>query len=191
MRTLRFLLLFGVIAYGAVKAEAVGIDDAKISIFFSQCDNCSSVIVKALDDAKSSVRILAYSFTSARIAKAVVDAQKRGISVEVILDKTQKTSNYSVADFLANQEVATRIDTGFSKAHNKIMIIDDKTVITGSFNFTSSAESKNAENLLIIESTKLAKEYLENYSKLRKTSEGYVARGIKQPFPETDKDDAK
>jgi len=59
-----------------------------------------------------------------------------------------------------------------------IVVIDEKIVITGSFNFTSSAESKNAENLLIIESPALAAKYLENYQKLRRTSEVYKGKTV-------------
>ena len=56
------------------------------------------------------------------------------------------------------------------------MIIDQETVITGSFNFTRAAEDNNAENLLIIRSKKLAREYLESWEKHRAQSEGYMGR---------------
>jgi phosphatidylserine/phosphatidylglycerophosphate/cardiolipin synthase-like enzyme len=101
--------------------------------------------------------VQAYSFTSTPIAKALLEAHKRGVDVEVILDKSQKTHNYSSATFLANSNIPTFIDSIHAIAHNKIMIIDGKIVITGSFNFTKSAESKNAENLLILQSPELAK----------------------------------
>src|SRR5215475_14190405 len=91
-----------------------------------------------------------YSFTSAPIAKALLDAHKRGVQVQVILDKSQRTEKYSSADFLANQGVPTMIDAEHAIAHNKVMIIDGKTVLTGSFTFTKAAQTQNAENLLII-----------------------------------------
>ena len=74
--------------------------EPQIEVFFSPHGGCTDAIVNALDKAKTSVLVQAYSFTSAPIAKAVVDAHKRGVKVNVILDKSQKTAAYSSADFL-------------------------------------------------------------------------------------------
>src|SRR5664280_2357205 len=124
---------------------------------------CTDAIVAELDKAKSTVLVQAYSFTSAPIAKAIVEAHKRGVKVQVILDKSQRTEKYSSADFVAHAGIPTFIDEQHKIAHNKIMVIDDQTVITGSFNFTKSAEESNAENLLVIESKELARTYRENW----------------------------
>jgi phosphatidylserine/phosphatidylglycerophosphate/cardiolipin synthase-like enzyme len=67
--------------------------------------------------------------------------------VQVILDKSQRTEKYSSADFLANQRVPTLIDANHAISHNKVMVLDGETVITGSFNFTKAAQEKNAENV--------------------------------------------
>ena len=77
-------------------------------------------------------------------------AHKRGIKVEVILDRSQRTQKYSSAAFLYNVGIPVKIDAQHAIAHNKVMVIDGETVITGSFNFTKAAEERNAENLLII-----------------------------------------
>ncbi|HOF77241.1 MAG TPA: phospholipase D-like domain-containing protein [Smithellaceae bacterium] len=79
---------------------------------------------------------------SAPIAAALVRAHKRGIDVRVILDKNQKKDGYSSATFLKNAGIPTFIDSAHAIAHNKVMIIDAETVITGSFNFTKAAEKK-------------------------------------------------
>ena len=84
------------------------------------------------------------------LAKALLEAKKRKVSVKILLDKSQLTQNYSSSTFFANQGFELRIDVKHRIYHNKVMIIDDTTVITGSFNFTKSAETRNAENLLII-----------------------------------------
>jgi phosphatidylserine/phosphatidylglycerophosphate/cardiolipin synthase-like enzyme len=89
-----------------------------------------------------------YSFTSPAIAKALADAKARGVNVEVILDKSQWTEKYSGATYLANHKIPVLIDDKHAIAHNKVMIIDGNTVITGSFNFTKAAEEKNAENVI-------------------------------------------
>lgn len=150
--------------------------EPQIEVFFSPNGGCTDAIVKALDQAKTSVLVQAYSFTSAPIAKAVVDAHKRGIQVKVILDKSQRTEKYSSADFLAHAGVPVSIDAKHEIAHNKVMVIDSNTVITGSFNFTKSAEEDNAENLLIIHSPELAAKYIENWKKHAEHSEKYIGR---------------
>ena len=66
----------------------------------------------------------AYSFTSAPIAKALVDAKRRGLDVAIILDKSQRTEKYSSADFLAHADIPTFIDAAHAIAHNKVMVID-------------------------------------------------------------------
>ena len=97
--------------------------------------------------------------------------------MEVLLDKSQKGNQYSSADFFANSGVLTKIDAQHALAHNKIMIIDGETVITGSFNFTKAAEEKNAENLLVIRDKKLAERYTKNWQEHAQHSEVYAGRG--------------
>ena len=106
----------------------------------------------------------AYGFTNTAIAKALLDASKRGVQVRVVLDKSQETEKYTSATFLANAGVPVRIDADFAIAHNKVMILDEETIITGSFNFTKAAEERNAENVLVIRGNKeLARLYLHNW----------------------------
>jgi phosphatidylserine/phosphatidylglycerophosphate/cardiolipin synthase-like enzyme len=127
-----------------------------VSVCFTPGGNCTDTIVQVLGDAKRTVLVQAYSFTSAPLAKALLDAHKRGVQVQVILDKSQRHEQYSSADFLANQGVPTMIDANHAIAHSKVIVIDGELVITGSFNFTKAAQEKNAENLLIIRDQALA-----------------------------------
>jgi phosphatidylserine/phosphatidylglycerophosphate/cardiolipin synthase-like enzyme len=92
-----------------------------------------------------------------------VSAHERGVKVEILLDKSHLTSQYTSAPFVAKAGIPVKIDSAHDIAHNKIMIIDGETVITGSFNFTKSAEDKNAENLLIIWDKALAEKYTKNW----------------------------
>ena len=131
-------------------------------------------VVENVGKSKSSILVQAYSFTSAPIAKALVDANKRGVKVQVILDKSQRTEKYSGADFLLHEGVPTWIDAKHAIAHNKIMVIDGHTILTGSFNFTKAAEESNAENLLVIEDPLLAKKYTANWQKHLEHSEPYT-----------------
>jgi phosphatidylserine/phosphatidylglycerophosphate/cardiolipin synthase-like enzyme len=126
-----------------------------------------------LSEAKTSVYVQAYSFTSAQIAQALIDAQKRRVHIEVILDKSNLSQRYSPDSFLKNKGVPTYIDSKHAIAHNQIMIIDVERVITGSFNFTKAADQHNAENLLVIKDKKIAEEYMLNWNLHRNHSVRY------------------
>jgi phosphatidylserine/phosphatidylglycerophosphate/cardiolipin synthase-like enzyme len=140
--------------------------------------NCTDQIITALHEAKRSVLVQVYSFTSAPIAKALLEAYKRRVRVEALLDKSHRNEKYSSADFLANQAVPTKIDANHAIAHNKVMIIDGETVITGWFNFTKAAQEKNAENVLIIRDKALAERYTQNWQTHAQHSQSYGGRGV-------------
>jgi phosphatidylserine/phosphatidylglycerophosphate/cardiolipin synthase-like enzyme len=117
--------------------------------------------------------VQAYSFTSAPIAKALLAAHTRGVQVHGILDQSQRTEEYSSADFLANQGVATMIDADHATAQNKVIVIDGELVITGSFNFTKAAQEKNAEHVLTIRDRALAARDAQNWDAHRQHSQPY------------------
>ena len=150
--------------------------DTSIQVYFSPDGGCTNAINKLIGQARQEILVQAYSFTSAPIAKALLEAHKRGVKVMVILDKSQKTQKYSSATFLKNSRIPTFIDDKHAIAHNKIMIIDRKIVITGSFNFTKAAEEKNAENVLILKNKELAGIYLRNWEQHREHSVKYSGK---------------
>jgi len=143
-------------------------------VCFTPGEDCTSLIVRELDAAGKSILVQAYSFTSAPIAKALVSAHGRGVDVRVILDKSQRSERYSSARFLVNAGIPTWIDDKVAIAHNKVMVIDGATVITGSFNFTKSAQERNAENLLILQDPELAAQYARNWESRRAKSVPYA-----------------
>ena len=147
-------------------------------VCFSPRGQCTDAIIKELNKAKNNVLVQAYSFTSVRIAKALVDAHKRGVKVGVILDKSRRNEKKSSVPFLSAGGIPVKIDTTRGIAHNKVMVIDGETVITGSFNFTKAAEEKNAENLLIIHDRKLAQKYVKNWQEHAQHSDVYVGSGV-------------
>ncbi|HEX4045647.1 MAG TPA: phospholipase D family protein [Gammaproteobacteria bacterium] len=143
---------------------------ATYQVCFTPGANCTQLIVTAIDQAKQAIYVQAYSFTSPAIAKALVNAKNRGVRVKVILDKSQyKKEKYSSSTYLANQGIPVWVDYRPHIAHNKVMIIDN-TLITGSFNFTKSAQERNAENVLIIKDKDLANQYLVNWYKRQQTT---------------------
>jgi phosphatidylserine/phosphatidylglycerophosphate/cardiolipin synthase-like enzyme len=161
---------------GGAPAQATGKGAPAWEVYFSPNGGCTEAVVKALGAAKTSVLVQAYSFTSAPIAKALVEVARRGVKVDVLLDKSQRTEKYSSADFVAHEGIPMKIDAAHAIAHNKVMVIDGTTVLTGSFNFTKAAEEHNAENLLVIQDPTLAEKYAANWKVHADHSEAYAGK---------------
>jgi phosphatidylserine/phosphatidylglycerophosphate/cardiolipin synthase-like enzyme len=138
-------------------------EEPSIEVYFSPRGGCIAAIVKHCLDAKTSIKVQAYGFSSPVIADALINAKKRGVAVSLILDRSNNTSKYSQAKHVSQSDIAVWIDSKHSIAHNKVMIIDDDQVITGSFNFSDNAENSNAENLVIICDKPTAKKYTDNW----------------------------
>lgn len=170
------VLVFLSIACSNTQAADLTLNNTPTQVYFSPNGGCTEAIVKEIGKAKQEILVQAYSFTSKDIAKALVDAHKRGVKTEIILDKSNRSKKYSAGDFTAHMGVKTYIDFAHSIAHNKVIIIDGETVITGSFNFTKAAEEHDAENLLILKNKDLAKQYVDNFSQHKRHSDVYGGR---------------
>ena len=131
-------------------ALAGDLTPARVAVYFSPNGGATAAVVHEVNTATHQILVQAYSFTSAPIAKALVEAHKRGVKVFTVLDKSNETEKYSAATFLVHAGIQTLIDDQHAIAHSKVMVIDSATILTGSFNFTKAAEEKNAENLLVI-----------------------------------------
>lgn len=180
MRVLLLAALSSTVIIGLVAAEPV--TGISAQVYFSPDGGCTAAIVAALDGAQSTIRVQAYSFTSTPIAKALAAAKARGIDVRVILDKSQRTERYSGADFIAHAGIPVLIDEKPAIAHSKVMIIDGEIVITGSFNFTSAAEARNVENVLVLRSSELAAAYTANWQARSALSVPYIPKDAR-PSP--------
>ena len=130
-------------------------------VYFSPEGGCTEAVVREIGKAKNEVLVQAYSFTSKPIFDALVAAHRRDVNVKAIFDKSDATGKESLAKTLAGTGIPCWLDQRHAIAHNKVMIVDQSTVITGSFNFTTAAEKHNAENLLILRDPKLAAKYTD------------------------------
>jgi hypothetical protein len=128
------------------------------------------LIVKAIDGAQKSILVLMYELTARDITTALVNAKRRGVAVSAIVDKRQDHT-YEI-DRLLTSGVTVLADTVRGPMHNKVMIVDGATVVTGSINYTSSAEHKNAENLLLIHDPALVAEYMQYWTVRQSTDRG-------------------
>ena len=174
-----FILSFLVLQISVVPGSASLIQSTGTTeVFFSPRGGATEAVVREISNAKQEILIQAYGFTSKPIAKAILDAKKRGVGIVAVLDKSNIKKNkdknrYTEATFLRNAGALVLIDSAHPIAHNKVIIIDRSTLITGSFNFTMAAE-KNAENLLVIKSNKpLIDKYFTNFDEHKAHSERY------------------
>jgi phosphatidylserine/phosphatidylglycerophosphate/cardiolipin synthase-like enzyme len=134
------------------------------AIHFSPKGGCQDAILKEIKAARREILVQAYSFTSEPLTFALIEAKKRGVHVEVVLDKSNEVEQHSDLHIFLEQGLPPLIDAHHPIAHNKVMIIDKKTLVTGSFNFTNQAELENAENLLILKGNPdLVQAYRQNY----------------------------
>lgn len=150
---------------------SINVAFASYRVCFTPGEDCTGLIVEVIDQAKKSIYVQAYSFTSTPIMRALLLAKRRGVDVQVILDKSHvKNKQYSAATFFTNNQIPLLIDYKPDIAHNKVMIIDKTTVITGSFNFTKAAQFRNAENVLVINDPGLAMKYWLNWQQRARES---------------------
>jgi phosphatidylserine/phosphatidylglycerophosphate/cardiolipin synthase-like enzyme len=144
---------------------------------FSPQGKCAGHIVREIDKAQKELLVAVYAFTSEDLARAVVQARKRGVSVQIVLDREFDAANErSQGKFLESQKIPLRRISGMKPAvpekdaglmHQKFSVIDRKTVLTGSYNWTRSADNSNDENLLLFRDAEpLAEEYRKVFFQL-------------------------
>ncbi|MGN6670388.1 MAG: phospholipase D family protein, partial [Candidatus Nucleicultricaceae bacterium] len=139
--------------------------DPVLGACFTPGQNCTALIVNAIGEAKQEICVQAYSFTSAPIAEALVRAHKNGVRVLVLVDKSQVKEKRSRVWMLKDAGIDVWVDVLPGIAHNKVMIIDQQMVLTGSFNWTNAAEYRNAENVVFIKEPQIVRYYKENWLK--------------------------
>jgi len=128
---------------------------AKTEVYFSLSDNPQKEIIKNINRAQASINIAMYIFTDREIALPLIKAQERGVKVRLYLDKDQVEYQYSQSRFLVQKGIKTRVSSNNYIMHNKFAIIDNRILLTGSYNWTFSANNRNDENLMVIDDPEL------------------------------------
>jgi len=154
-----------------VRAERL---PAEVSVCFVPGEPCGAEIVAAIGAARREVRVQAYGFSAAPILGALAAARARGVDVAVILDRSDLRHLCDHAGTLLDAGVPVFIDRVPGIAHNKVIVIDRRIVIGGSYNYTASAERRNAENVTFIDSEPVAARFLDNWARRRAAAETEV-----------------
>ena len=183
MKSLLFSAAIGVLSAGIGVPPAFGFtpstDDsttARVEAAFTPGDDIASLIVKRIGKAEHTVHMQAYLFTDRRLANALLAARKRGVAVQVIADATQQQAGgFPHLKALDRAGVKVFVNGTLAASHNKIVIVDGgretAAVITGSYNFTQAAQSKNAENVVVISGNRAVTDrFLHNFERHRAQS---------------------
>lgn len=133
-----------------VKVPAKG----EVEVAFSPNEGAEKLVIKVLDSAKSSIRLQAYSFTSAPVVSALLRAKKRGVDVAIVVDEKSNMADgnaksKSALSSLATAGVAVRTNGKYAILHDKLAIVDKAHVQSGSMNYSSSGQSRNSENVIV------------------------------------------
>ena len=167
------ILLFALLHSVAQAREISPAPQASYEALFTPGDAIDACLVEMIDGARSEVLVNAFTFTSRRIERALVKAHLRGVRVEILADRMQTFDlPGSAVPALARHGIAVWLDGNFAAAHNKVIVIDGAStqaaIATGSYNYTAAAQSRNAENVLIVRhDTALALQYRANFMRLR------------------------
>ena len=155
--------------------DPILIGSSEIELCFTPPSGCAAKIAKLISEAKESVYVQAYGFTSNQIVGQLIDAHNRGVEVRILLDESNLASKYSRIRQMTGNGIDVSIDKVPGIAHNKVIILDRQKVVTGSFNFTNSADTRNAENIIIVNDKEIAKRYLQNWF-FRKSSNAIAVK---------------
>lgn len=160
---MKFRLLMFTLALAATPAYS----SPAVNVGFSPSQSAMQSVLDVVKNAKNTLDVEAYSFTSKPIATALIDAHKRGVKVRVVADAKANNSKYSAVTYLANNHIEVRLNDRYAIMHNKVMIADDHTVQTGSMNYTASADTRNAENSIVLHRVPtVAAQYQKEFNRL-------------------------
>ena len=155
-----------------------------MTALFSPEDNIQKTLVNTINNAQRNILVQAYLFTDERIGNALIAAHKRGVNVEILLDSDMALGGKNVLTMqFFEAGIPVRLETHYENAHNKIMIFDHDTakalVVTGSYNFTYSAQKRNAENVVMIRnSPAIVARYVDNWRKHAEQAMPYAGNPI-------------
>jgi phosphatidylserine/phosphatidylglycerophosphate/cardiolipin synthase-like enzyme len=150
---------------------------------FAPDDNVQELLVTLINEEKEQILAAAYSFTDEDIAYALIDAHKRGVNVQIIADGSNSITAHSKVPLLIKHQVPVWIypsvksdkahQTPIGIMHNKFMIfkkslLNRSILWTGSFNFTRSAQTRNQENIVVLDSPKLIERYRKQFERIKK-----------------------
>ncbi len=159
--------LFGPDVRAATPNPSLTIDSSPVEIYFSPDDGVAAHILSILQDAQESIYFMAYSFTANDLGDAIRQRAADGLTVAGVMDDGQIKSNQGTEyDPFKQAGLDVRRDGNAGLMHHKVIIIDHSIVITGSYNFSASAETHNDENVVVIHNADVAAQYMAEFQRV-------------------------
>jgi phosphatidylserine/phosphatidylglycerophosphate/cardiolipin synthase-like enzyme len=159
--------MFGPDTLANTPYPSVTIDGTRVEIYFSPDDGVAAKILSLIKSAQKSIYFLAYSFTVNELGNAIRQRAADGLTVAGVMDDGQVNSNLGTEyDPFMQAGLDVRRDGNPGLMHHKVLIIDRSIVVTGSYNFSASAETSNDENVVIIHSADAAESYLAEFQRV-------------------------
>jgi len=159
---------FGARAPSQIDEQKITVNGTPIFVAFAPEDKPAQHIVSYLQNARRNIRFMAFSYTQPDMGNAMLERIKNGVTVEGVFETVGSDSEFSEMLPLHCAGGKMRRDGNPGFLHHKVIIIDNRIVITGSFNFSDSANTKNNENIIIIDNADIAKRYLEEFQRVWK-----------------------
>ncbi|MBI5353692.1 MAG: hypothetical protein HZB50_13705 [Chloroflexi bacterium] len=157
---------FGPRAPSIVNTQWAILDGTPIQVLFSSEDHAVNNLIALVNDAQVSIRFLAFSFTDYPLAKSMIDRAGAGVDVKGVYETFGSTSTGSEMKTFWCAGVPVKQDGNPSFLHDKIIIIDNSIVVTGSLNYSSNADDSNEENVVILDNAEIAALYMQEFDKL-------------------------
>lgn len=150
------------------KNTKVNLSGILIENYFCPEDGCEGKTILAIKNASSSIYFMTFSFTSDPIGEEIIMKHEKGIEVKGMFDASQVAANKKYSEFfkMNSSKLDVKIEKSKGKLHHKVFIIDNKTVVTGSYNPSASGNERNEENVLIIHDNRIAEEYLQEFERI-------------------------
>ncbi len=155
---------FGTHAQVGAQKPQITINGVIVENYFSPVDKVMNKLVTYVQGAQKSIRFMIFTYTDTDLANAMIARYQAGVDTEGVIEDRGASQGAMVPLFCA--KVPVKLDGNKYTMHHKIIVIDESTVITGSFNFTKSADQENDDNVLVIHNAELAKQYLQEFDRV-------------------------
>jgi len=158
--------LFGDASKADTPYPSLDINGTPVQVYFSPDDGVEQHVVEAIHQAQHSVYFLTFSLTSDAVSEALLNAYKRGLDVAGVIESGQAGNEGSDYQALLDAGVDVRLDGNPANMHHKVILIDGEVLITGSYNFSRSAEMRNDENLLVVHNPQLVAQFMQEFDRI-------------------------
>lgn len=158
-------------------AKADTQNNTSIETYFTRHQgNLNTILINNINTASKSVYVAIYSITKEDIADSIIEAKNRGLDVKIITDKinSQSKSEEAILKKFQKANIPIKVENHAGLMHMKVCIINNSTVLTGSYNYTENATKENDENLLVIHNADLANQYITEFNSMWNNTNDYT-----------------